>query len=206
MAADASRVWRADESLRRGICVAVGRAAVDEELDAGALPARLRTGCDSRRPRRPAAARRAAVVHDEMRGIGEDRAEHARRRRRFERPVEVAHEIRRREMHAVVERVRRRAHGSGVRGPHRGGGRARGEKLGRVGRRARDDVGIRAGEAERAQRARCPARSCGGSTACTTPRAASARALASPCSAAARGFATVRAFRSAARLPRASPA
>ncbi len=49
-------------------------------------------------------------------------------------------------------------------------------------------------------------RSCGGSTACRKPRAASARTFARPCSAASRGFDTRCAFRSAARLPRASPA
>ena len=48
-------------------------------------------------------------------------------------------------------------------------------------------------------------RSCGGSTACAIPRAASARILARPCSAASRGLATRLALRSDARLPRASP-
>lgn len=49
-------------------------------------------------------------------------------------------------------------------------------------------------------------RSCGGSTACGTPRAASVRILASPCSAASRGFDTAPAWRVDARFPRDMPA
>ena len=103
-------------------------------------------------------------------------------------------------------RVRRRADGRRVGDPHRRRRRARGEQRRRVARRAREHVAHRC----RRSRARAaPAtygRSCGGSTACAKPRAASARILARPCSAASRGLATCRALllgrEVAAREPR----
>ena len=108
-------------------------------------------------------------------------------------------------MHAAVGGVRRRAHRRRVRDPHRRRRRARGEQLRRVARGARDDVGVAAGKAERAQRGdvgplvrrQHRLRDSRG------PRArASWRVPAAPLRA---GWRRCRALRSAARLPRARP-
>ncbi len=142
--------------LRRGRRRVVGRAAVDEELDAR----RIRGCGESRVIGRALVAelrcRRQRVMNDESRRVGEDRAQHARRRIGLQRAVKMADEVRRREMDATVGGVGRGAHGRRVGNPHRGRRRACGEDLRRVGRGAGDDFGVAAGEAERAQRRRRP--------------------------------------------------
>ncbi len=68
------------------------------------------------------------VVHLEARGIGEDGAEHAGGRGRFQRAVEHGGEVRGDEVQAPVLRVGRRHAGGRVGGPHGGGAGADAEE------------------------------------------------------------------------------
>ncbi len=140
------------EALRLGPA-AVFRAAVHEELDA-----RLAVfGAEARVVRRAfvAECRRAGqrFVHREMRGIGEQRRQRAARRFVLDRTMQLAAQVRRREVHAAVARVGRRADGGRVRGPHRRCRARRGEQFGRLFRGLRDHVRVLAGEAELSQQA-----------------------------------------------------
>ena len=203
IASDASRVCRAGNARRRH-AVAQPVPPVDEELDAG--PAALAKRVWFAAPSSPNCGAAGS-------GSWTTKCAGSAKIARSTRVVvgasserwKCADEVRRREVHEAVGGIGGRAHRRGVRDPHRGGRRAGGEQLRRVARGAGNDFAVVTGEAER-RNAGTSGRSCGGSTACGKPRAASARILASPCNAASRGLATCCAFFSAARLPRASPA
>ncbi len=138
--------------FRRNDAAAEAMPAVDEEFDAR----RPRTGRESRVIGRAFVThlRRSGqrLVHREARRVREDRAQDRRGGRRFQRPVEMRYEVRRREVDAAVRSVGGRTDGGGIGDPHRGGGRARGQKLRRVPRGTLQDCGVAAGEPERAQR------------------------------------------------------
>ena len=153
-------------AARRGSVDVVRAAAVHEQLDARvALP----------RAREPRVVRRALVaglrrgrqriVHDEAARVGEDRAQHARRRRGLDRPVQQRREVRGREVDAPVGGVGRGADGRRVRGPHRRGRRGRRQERRRLARRTRDDVGV----AARRSRARAVSAGAGARAAATPP-------------------------------------
>ena len=203
MAANASDVCRAGYRIGHH-AAAEAVPAIDEELDAGRgrirREARVVGGTFVAHLRRGG----QRLVHGEMRGVGKDRAQDRGGRRRLERAMEMRDEIRRREVHAPVRRIGRRADGGRIGHPHRGGGRARGQQRRRV-RAARRRIAASSPANPNARNAGRKGRSCGGSTACGNPRAASARILASPCSAASRGLATSPALCSEATLPVARP-
>ena len=67
-------------------------------------------------------------MDDEACRVGEDRAQHASRRARFDRAMEMRDQIRRREMHAPVRCVGRSADRRRIRRPHRRRGRTRGQQ------------------------------------------------------------------------------
>ena len=126
-------------------------AAMNEEFDAasgaveeagvigGAFVAELRR-------------RRQRIVHHEMPRVGKNRAENPGGHGRLERSVEVADEIRRREVDTLIRGVGRRTHRRRIGDPHRGGGRARGQHARRIAPGGGDDLRVGAREAQRAQR------------------------------------------------------
>ncbi len=119
------------KSPRDGTRVVERDAAVDEEFDAA-----LARAVEARVVRCAFVAELwrsgQRIMHDEPPGVCEHRAQHSRRHRSLERAVEVAHQVRRREVDPAVGGVGRRAHRRGIGDPHCRRRRAGGQQARRI--------------------------------------------------------------------------